>query len=266
VHVVAIAVLLRVAIEPIKWFAFATPERPQEQHVTYMRTPADTGSRQKPKAGGDGQKASATPAPQIVTPTEVPSTLPPEPPKTATPAQPTPEPGGTGPIIGGGGPTKGVMPAFTDPRIWAPMEAAPPKPKSLTDKMDSAIIARVRHLEDSLTAANGGRAPGDWTWGKDGKKYGIDQKYIHLGNFSIPTALLALLPLNVAGNPSTYENAKHFGQVRSEILEGNARQVRDADFNAAVKELRERKQKERADKEKADKELPLAPPPVKIIP
>ena len=110
------------------------------------------------------------------------------------------------------------------------------------------------------------RADGDWSWnGKDGKKYGIDQKYIHLGNFSIPTALLALLPLNVQGNPSTYENAKRIGMIRAEILEQAARTARDEEFNQAVKELRERKQKERADKAKADATLPVAPP-VKIVP
>ena len=43
---------------------------------------------------------------------------------------------------------------------------------------------------------------GDWTVGKDGQKYGIDQQYIRLGRFQIPTALLALLPINQhAGEP-----------------------------------------------------------------
>jgi hypothetical protein len=225
IHIVAIAILIRVAIVPIEWIGFSKPEQPKAEHLTFVRTKAaDTASARKPaRSGGDGQKASANPAPALVVPQEVPSVLPPAPPKSATPA---PTEGGSGPIIGGGGPTKGVMPAFTDPRIWAPTDPAPVRPKTQTEKLDSAIATQIHHLEDSLALA-AGRAPGDWTWGKDGKKYGIDQKYIHLGNFSIPTALLALLPLNIQGNPTTYEAGKHFGQVRGEILEQSARKTRD---------------------------------------
>ena len=262
IHLVAIAVLIRVAIVPIYWLNLGAPDRPRAEHLTYIKSPADTASRQKVRAGGDNRAATNTPAAApIAAPSEVPSVLPPEPPKNAAPA---PD-GGSGAQVGAGGPTRGLVPAFTDPRIWAPTDPAPLRPRTQTEKLDSAIAFRIHHVEDSLAALGQPRAPGDWTWGKDGKKYGIDQKYIHLGNFSIPTALLALLPLNVQGNPTAYENGKHFGQVRGEILEQTARQARDADFNAAVKELRDRKQKERADKEKAEKMLPLAPP-VRIIP
>ncbi len=264
IHVVAIAVLIRVAIVPIYWLNLGAPDRPRAERLNYVKTAADTAAREKARAGGDNRKATNTPAPApLVTPSEVPATLPPEPPKSAAPVPASD--GGSGAIVGGGGPTRGVVPAFTDPRIWAPTDPAPIRPRTQTEKLDSAIAFRIHHVEDSLAALGVPRAPGDWTWGKDGKKYGIDQKYIHLGNFSIPTALLALLPLNVQGNPTAYQDAKHFGQVRGEILEQTARQARDADFNAAVKELRDRKQKERADKEAADKTLPL-PPPVKIIP
>jgi len=267
IHVVAIAVLIRVAIVPLSWIDGTRPPKPVETHVDYVRTAADSGSHRK--AGGDNRRVTdhAAPAP-LVTPSEIPSTLPPEPPKNATPAAPAaPTDGGTGAKVDGGGPTRGVTPQFIDPRLWAPTDAAPIKPKTSTERLDSAIASRVHHLEDSLTALGPQRAPGDWTMkGKDGKQYGIDQKYIHLGNFSIPTALLALLPLNVTGNPSTYESAKRIGAMRAEILDQEARSARDADFNEAVKELRQRMQKQRAEKEREDATLPLAPPPVKIVP
>jgi hypothetical protein len=266
VHVVAIAILIRIAIVPINWALFSPhAAKPAETHVDYVQTSRDTSSRAKPRAGGDNQRITSNVAPvPIVAPSIVPSTLPPVPPKTEEPP-PAPS-GGTGPLIGGGGPTRGIVPSFADPRIWEPSSPAPVAPKTQTERLDSAIATRIHHLEDSLAALGVERAPGDWTWGKDGKKYGIDQKYIHLGNFSIPTALLALLPLNVQGNPTTYADAKHMNLVRGEILEQAARSARDADFNQAVKELRERKQKERAEKEKADATLPEAPPPPHIIP
>lgn len=263
-HLVAIAVLVRVAIVPFSWIQLSnSAAKPEETHVQYVRSAADTASRER--AGGDNRQVNKNPAPApVVSPSAVPSSLPPEPPKPAAPAAPAD--GGLGPVIGGGGPTRGVTPAFIDPRLWAPTEPAPVKPKTNTERLDSAIATRVRHLEDSLNALGPQRADGDWSWkGKDGKKYGIDQQYIHLGNFSIPTALLALLPLNVQGNPTTYGEARRIGSIRQEILEQAARSARDEDFNMAVKELRERKTKERADKAKADATIPDAPP-VRIIP
>jgi hypothetical protein len=265
IHVVAIAILVRIAIEPFSWLELSNrPTGPLETHVDYVRTAADSATRMR--AGGDNRRVtSAPPAAPLVSPSEVPSALPPEPPKSAAP--PAPAEGGTGPVIGGGGPTRGVTPAFIDPRLWAPSEAAPVRPRTPTERLDSAIATRVHHLEDSLRALGPQRADGDWSWtGKDGKKYGIDQKYIHLGNFSIPTALLALLPLNVQGNPTTYENARRAGAMRAEIIEQAARYARDEEFNQAVKELRQRKQKERADKAKADQTTPEAPPPIRIVP
>ena len=268
IHVVGIAVLVRVAIVPLHWLDGTRPPEPVETHVDYVRIPADSGAHRK--AGGDNRRVTSKVAPApLVAPAAIPAELPPEPPKTAAPA-PAAAPstaGGTGAMVDGGGATRGVTPQFLDPRLWEPTDPAPVKPKTATERLDSVVASHIHHVEDSLAAIGPTRAPGDWTVkGKDGKQYGIDQKYIHLGNFSIPTALLALLPLNVTGNPSTYENAKRIGLMRDAINEGEARSARDADFNAAVKELRQRAQKERADKAREDATIPLAPPPAKIIP
>ncbi|HEV8410005.1 MAG TPA: hypothetical protein VGQ30_05805, partial [Gemmatimonadaceae bacterium] len=256
-HVLAIAVLVRVAIVPFSWIDFAgRPAKPEETHVDYVRTAADTGS--KKKSGGDNRPVTSVPAAApIVPPSTIPSELPPEPPKPAAPvAAPA---GGSGPVIGTGGPTRGITPEFNDARIWAPSDPAYVAPKTKTEKLDSAIATRIHHLQDSLRALGTQRAEGDWSWnGKDGKKYGIDQKYIHLGNFSIPTALLALLPLNVQGNPSAFENARRFNATRAEIIQQEARSVRDEEFNQAVKDLRARAQKERAAKAKEDATIPDA--------
>jgi hypothetical protein len=266
IHVVAVAVLVRVAIVPLRWFDTTHPPEFVQTHVDYVRVPADSGSRRK--AGGDDRRAAAKVAPAPVAPAQVPSTLPPEPPKTVTPPAPAASSaGGTGAMIDGGGATRGVTPQFLDPRIWAPTDPAPVKPKTSAERIDSLITSHITHVEDSLKALGTERAPGDWTMkGKDGKQYGIDQKYIHLGNFSIPTALLALLPLNVQGNPATYGESKRLGAMRAEILDQEARSARDEDFNAAVKELRQRSHREREEKAKEDATLPLAPPPPRIVP
>ena len=95
---------------------------------------------------------------------------------------------------------------------------------------------------------------GDWTVGKDGNKYGIDKQFIRLGKFSIPTALLGLLPMNQQGNPIAYEREKRLAMMRSEILEQAAQAMNEEDFRRAVKAIRERKEKERKALEKKKKE------------
>jgi len=111
--------------------------------------------------------------------------------------------------------------------------------------------------------AAGQRQPGDWTFDKDGKKYGIDQKYIHLGKFSIPTAVLALLPINVQQNPTTYESNKRSNQLHADIFWQAQRGMNDADFKKAVKSIRERKEreKEQAEKKTRQADQPAAQPP-----
>ena len=85
---------------------------------------------------------------------------------------------------------------------------------------------------------------------KDGKKYGIDQKYIHLGKFSIPTAVLAMLPINQQANPTSYDRNKLSNQMHADIFWQAQRGMNDADFKKAVRSIRERKEREKAQAEK----------------
>ena len=97
-----------------------------------------------------------------------------------------------------------------------------------------------------MAIASGQRKPGDWTFEKGGKTYGIDQQYIRLGKVSIPTALLALLPINTTGNPTVNERNRAQNQLRSDIFSNAQRGMNEADFKKAVKSIRERKERERA--------------------
>ncbi|MFI5312261.1 MAG: hypothetical protein ACHQQ3_13560 [Gemmatimonadales bacterium] len=261
IHVVLVSLLASIIIVPFDFLRppgkIATPL--VVERIGFLALPRSARpSRERPRAGGDDRAPrpqQATPAP-VVTPSTVPAAIP-APPKTATP-----EPGGSGAVVGQGGPTRGVRPEFDDPRIWAPKAPIVIAPMSPTQRLDSAIASRIHAIQDSLAALPTERAPGDWTTTRNGKKYGIDQKYIHLGDFSLPTAILALLPLNVQGNPSVYERDKRLAVMRGEIQEQAARMARDEDFRAAVKALRERKEKERQDEKKKAAE----PKPDKIIP
>ena len=210
------------------------------------------------RSGGDNRPIKAAPSenpPPVVAPIEVPSAIAPP-----GKAAPTPDAGGSGEAVGNGGATRGIRPSFSDPRVWAPPAPIVVAPKSPIQRLDSAVAAIIGAAEDSLARLPHERAPGDWTWTRNGKKYGIDGSLIHLGDFSLPTALLALMPLNATGNPSGMERDRRLNVMRGEIQAQAARALRDDDFDRAVKALRERKQKERADQKKA-----AAQPPVPVV-
>ena len=259
-HAVFIALLVQVTLVRSDWIDSImrrTPPTPVER-VGFLQLPRGEPPKESPRRGGDNRTASSAPpvARRIpVAPGQVPSSLPPLP---TVALRLAPEIG-SGPLVGGGGDTRGVRPSYTDPRLWAPAAPVVTAPLSATARVDSVFAPIFRELSDSMRNAPPGRDPTDWTFKVGGKKYGIDQKFIRLGPVSIPTAALAFLPLNVQGNPMTIERNRRLASMRTEILDQAARAARDEDFQRAVKSLRERKQKERDDTRKVE-------PPPKIIP
>jgi len=268
-HVVIGGALLRVVMMP-NAFALLLGERwlpAPVQRIGFVALPRlHEQPREAARAGGDNRpdrgKPSATPAPALVAPVAAPTAVPP------APSKPAAAEGGSGDVIGGGGPTRGVRPSYTDPRLWlpsGPVVSAPGQPRTRADSLHDLLADKIRQASDSLALANPEqRAPGDWTFtGKDGRKYGIDQRYIRLGKFSIPTAILGMLPLNVTANPIALERQRTMNQMSREIAEQAARVSRDDDFRAAVRALRERKDKERREAaDKAKSETPPTKPPV----
>jgi hypothetical protein len=119
-------------------------------------------------------------------------------------------------------------------------------PKTVAQTIDSLIADAIAPYNDSVAAAAQRRDPTDWTVEKGGYKWGIDRRAIRLGPVSIPTALLAMLPLNVTGNPTTIQRDRAFAAMNSDI-QWHARQaINEADFLKAVRSIRERKERERA--------------------
>lgn len=226
-----------------------TPER-----ISFITAvPRGEGSPDEaPRDGGDGRvpaerPTDAEPLAPIVAPSEVPTGIAP------APSTPREDPGGVGPLVGGGGPTRGVRPSFTDRRLWLPESEiilAPTGPQTRADSLKWMLAERIVDYTDSVSRANPqGRAPGDWTFERNGKKYGIDPRYIRLGDFEIPTALLALMPMNVQANPIAMERNRRLNAMTSEIQYQAARMARDDEFRQAVRALRERKERERREAE-----------------
>lgn len=267
-----VSVGLHVVLLVTLWYAFELPnplaafrasEANREEHLTYVGVrptapSAASGRRQTPTA----RPIVTAPPPAAVplpTPREIPTSIP-DVPNRLPVLGPT-----SGPAVGGQGPTKGVQPTYADPRVWV---AAPPLETALkTDeqRMDSAVAARVKSHNDSLVANR--YVPnkferGDWTVDGPGGKFGVDQQFIRLGKFSIPTALLSLLPINAAPTAAAREMQQNpaLALHRAEIPYQAERAITHEEFRKAVKQLRERKDRERKEKEaKTIAKKPIAP-------
>ena len=251
VHVILVFALVRFLISPSAFtmiFGRArSPEVPAER-IGFLRLPKSTGPAVQGRSGGDNRPESDAPRRPLVAPSVVPSALPPTPAPTTTPAEPE---SGSGHLVGSGGPARGIRPTYTDPRVWAAPGDIVAAPKSAKEKLDSAIVSIIAPYNDSIAARAGGREPGDWTFEKDGRKYGIDSKYIRLGKVSIPTAVLALLPINTTGNPTVNDRNRLQNQMRADIFWNAQRVMNEADFKKAVRSIRERKEREREAEKKA---------------
>ncbi|HUQ83059.1 MAG TPA: hypothetical protein VM076_18045 [Gemmatimonadaceae bacterium] len=253
-HVVIGAALLRVLLIPYPFTLFASKEQAVEpERISFLALPQESVTPSLGKSGGNGrpETPNAKPVPPLVAPTAVPTTVPPSSPAPAAPV--TAPDVGSGPLIGGGGPTKGIRPSYSDPRIWVPAAPVVSAPKSADARMDSVIAAGIQHAMDSAAANT--YSPnkferGDWTVEKNGRRYGIDQQAIRLGKVSIPTALLGLLPLNMQGNPIAAERERALASIRQDILFQAQRTLNEEEFRKAVKSLRERKERERQQQEK----------------
>jgi len=121
-------------------------------------------------------------------------------------------------------------------------------------RLDSAIAMRMRALADSVDKHPVKNPYADpytsrpWTFKAGGKTYGLDASGLHLGSFTIPTALLAFLSMP-EGNIDQARANMALMQMRGDILRAAARAQAEDDFRKAVRDLRARKDKERQDQQ-----------------
>jgi hypothetical protein len=164
---------------------------------------------------------------------------------------------------------RGIVPSYSDPRVWtdpnAPVLALP---RSLSEQLDSMLVTGTQRVRDSIVLASAQRKPGDWTWTKDGKKYGWDAAGIHLGGITIPRELLALggalAKVDAASNPQVADRARTIRAMTQDINYNAPRAMNAEEFRTAVKRIRERKERERreareASEKKAKEQKSAAP-------
>src|SRR5256885_3728890 len=241
VHVVVAIAFMRMLILNTDFFNKPQAQAPREQRVGFVRLAQPGEKPTAGRVGGDGRPVQSR-AIHVVAPTTVPTRIPVPVLTTVKPR----EEGGHGPLVGGGGPVRGVRPSYSDGRVWTPPSPIVEPPKTVAQTIDSLIADGIAPYNDSVAAALRRRDPTDWTIQKGGYKWGIDRKAIRLGPVSIPTALLAMLPLNVQGNPMTIERDRAYAAMNRDISWHAQQPINDADFTKAVRSIRERKERERA--------------------
>jgi len=167
---------------------------------------------------------------------------------------------GAGTDVAGAGVATGVVPMPPDPRI----ELAPTRlqraPATVIATVDSIIEFTVGIVNDSMSEYAARNKLPEWVKKTKNGEWGLTPGYIALGKLKIPTALLALLPLNVGPSVSPIE-ARRAAYIRRDVQENAKRSISEDEFRAAVKRIRERKERERKEKQLAadGKPIPLTP-------
>jgi hypothetical protein len=231
---------------------------PKLERVTYFNLPPQGGVT----GGADTTSAPARakkPARGLVAPTTTPTSLPPVP---VTNGQQGGVDGGRG-RAADAAVTTGIVPAEPDPRLSRDPHEFFPAPKTHAERVDSAVRASIYAYNDSVARAMAaaGKKPGDWTFEKNGQKWGIDGNKIYLGKFAIPSAVLAALPLHIQGNPGEAINDRLVTTRRADLLLHADAAFHDDEFKTAVKRIRERKDKERKEKQNGDPDKPIVANP-----
>lgn len=267
-HLAGIALLVRVVMVPGPLMSFFGQEKhlvppPPEKVIYVPLTPRhDTSVARAQIDGGDNRAAAPNVpiAPMLRAPITVPNTLPIAPRIAVTPG----EPGGSGPLIGGGGALRGVQPSFGDGRLWPEPGPLLTAPKTDDERRDSVFASRLGQYEDSLNLAERGQTgPGDrpsWIFNRGGQEYGIDKNKIHLGKFSLPSALLYQLPLAKYQGDISRDRDRNL--IAQDMYDATHRRLNEEQFREAVKAIRARKERERREAEAAKHGADPAPPPV----
>ncbi|MDR0788179.1 MAG: hypothetical protein LBG44_09995, partial [Gemmatimonadota bacterium] len=101
---------------------------------------------------------------------------------------------GAGAPGGAGGAGDALRPGYRDSRFYVMPSPYVPDLRTDHEKYMEHFSARIDAVNDSLgIATNRNRTTSDWTYtDKDGKKWGLSPDGVHLGDLTIPRALLPL--------------------------------------------------------------------------
>jgi len=155
-------------------------------------------------------------------------------------------------------------PQFADPRLWVrPLIIPEDGGRPIT--LDSVARAWFMQMADSIerhpemSPNFNPYAPRPMTFRHNGRTYGLDASGLHLGSFTIPAAVLALLPFP-QGNIDQARASTALQSMRADMLRAAARAQTEDDFRRAVRDIRARKDRERREQRERDANRPPTTP------
>ncbi len=266
-HIVVVVLVVRAVSMPVLDFLSRTGARPVVEQITYVEAEPEPEPERPLAAVPPSTRGPQGAVPPAAAALPVMPTLP----GVAdtgrgTPAGPPIEAGAGRQIFGSG--VSGLSTGPVDPRLIAP-PGIPDGPVRARARDPNALVnSWVGTYWDSVAKVEAERrqrrAPGDWTVGEEGRKYGADQQFIYFGKYKLPTVLLALLPINAQANPGMVERNRALQSMRWEIDFHAQRAQNEAEFRKAVDELRLRRERDRRAQEAQT--LPPARPGVRVPP
>ncbi|HXL85582.1 MAG TPA: hypothetical protein VN927_00130, partial [Gemmatimonadaceae bacterium] len=133
VHLLVAVALMRMLIVNLELSSNPKRQAAPSERVGFVRISGGVKTPVPGKSGGDGKPLTPR-AVHVVAPVSVPTTIPaPSGPVTKATEE------GTGPLVGTGGPTRGVRPQYSDPRVWEPLGPVVSAPKTVKQTIDSLI-------------------------------------------------------------------------------------------------------------------------------
>ncbi len=241
-HAVVILLVLRLDVPHIATTMFDGSQR--EQWITLqLPSPLASGSSETvvpPQPGRSETPARAEEAqPQLIAPTVVPRGIP------AAPAPSTPTSRETERAAATGETTVGdrVGPRMTDGRLWT-LPPLPDEPALTPDEAVRARIgARLGAYNDSVRLADAAAAKAvDWTVkDKNGGRWGVSPKGIHLGGITLP------LPIQFSPPPGRRDDVNAALRNWSEIQAQRSHAEVREEISDRIKAIRARKDAERKD-------------------
>lgn len=270
VHVIVIAILVRLVTLGHglhDWFGLISSSDTIQERVTYVEPKKPEPKPPEPKA--EPKPVAKAPETQPTSPVAAPTS-----PTVSTEVTVDPaligagRSGGDSSGTGAGKPRDlginpalvGVAPANSDPRVWAPTLGGINLPRTNQQMLDSVIGWAIASAADSIDSIarlyDANRKPAEWVKRmKNGEKWGWDKTGLRLGKFTVPNALLALLPASaqrgMQSNPIEAASSRAILLAREDINRFSSQAMGEADFRKALKELRARKDREYEARSKA---------------
>ena len=235
--------------------------------------PANRSSEEKPAPAPPGALAALEPE---RTPVDAPLVVAPSSPEAPAPEAPQVVMEFPYPDVGAdslpSGTRRRLGPEYGDGRLWVDPEDAvagrlpsgPVGGSALRHfaRVDSTLRARLLAYIDTMPPDSFQSAiVPKWKAQIGGRPWGIDSKWIYLGDLKLPTALLALIPFP-QGNYDQAQKAEMLQRMREDLLYAAQRAETAAEFRRYVKEIRKRKDTERA----TEKRQPPPAPKDTLIP